>query len=260
MASPPIPPQLDHLLIRPFSFYPAILGIEHNEWRYVKATWSEILVVNARSSVEIWIARRYVGEVSLADDPVVIVSLNREMEYRGGMIVPCERRVIEMPVAHGSARASVATRARNEPAPIVGIRVASSTDKRVFRLVGAAVTVAVMLCVVAVNGSRQRVVYTAKDQVFTGLTGQEDRTALVAKFGAPASDHWQTDHWQSGNGALQYEALAYPERRLTMILMGADRESMRYIGAMDRQWRAVHSVALPSGGTSDSLLHSLRRF
>jgi hypothetical protein len=40
MASPPIPPQLDHLVTRPFSFYPAIVGIEHNEWLYRKANWS----------------------------------------------------------------------------------------------------------------------------------------------------------------------------------------------------------------------------
>ena len=67
-------------------------------------------------------------------------------------------------------------------------------------------------------------------------------------------------HWQSENGTLQYEALGFPDRKLTVILMGIDRKSMRYIGTMDRQWRAVHSVALPSGGTTDSLLGSLRRF
>jgi hypothetical protein len=253
MASPPIPPQLDHLLTRPFSFYPAILGIEHNEWRYLKATWSEILVVNAKSSAEIWIARRFIGELSLVDDPVLIVGLNRELEYKGGMIVPYHRRVIEMPAAPGRLTA-VAT-SRNEPAPIVGIRVASTADKRVFRLVGAAVTVAVLLCVVAINGSRQRVVYTAKDQTYTGLNGRDDRTAVVAKLGEPASDHWQSE-----SGTLQYEALGYPDRKLTVILMGFDRKNMRYIGTMDPAWRAVHSVALPAGGTSYSLLGSLRRF
>jgi hypothetical protein len=30
MASPPIPPSLDHLAARPFSFYPPIVNIEHN--------------------------------------------------------------------------------------------------------------------------------------------------------------------------------------------------------------------------------------
>ena len=96
MASPPIPPQLDHLVTRPFSFYPAIVGIEHNEWLYRKANWSEIMVVNCKSGAEIWISRRFIGEVSRVDDPVLIVGLNRELEYKGGMVVPFQRRVIEM--------------------------------------------------------------------------------------------------------------------------------------------------------------------
>src|ERR1039458_10137443 len=84
MASPPIPPSLDHLTTRPFSFYPPILNIEHNEWLFRKATWSEILVVNCKSGAEVWISRRLVGEVSRVDDPVLIVGLNRELEYKGG--------------------------------------------------------------------------------------------------------------------------------------------------------------------------------
>ena len=98
MASPPIPPQLDHLITRPFSFYPAIVGVEHNEWLYRKASWSEILVVNCKSGAEIWISRRYIGEVSRVDDPVLIVGLVRELEYKAGMVVPYQRRVIEMPL------------------------------------------------------------------------------------------------------------------------------------------------------------------
>ena len=58
MASPPIPPSLDHLATRPFSFYPPIVNVEHNEWLFQKATWAEIQVVNCRSGEEIWISRR----------------------------------------------------------------------------------------------------------------------------------------------------------------------------------------------------------
>src|ERR1035438_7935007 len=116
MASPPIPPQLDHLITRPFSFYPPIIGIEHNEWLYRKASWSEILVVNCKSG--------------------------------GG--VPFQRRVIEMPLAGGG---SVAASAKERPAPglIVGIRMASAQDKRIFKLIGAAATVAILLYVLAVR-------------------------------------------------------------------------------------------------------------
>jgi hypothetical protein len=254
MASPPIPPQLDHLITRPFSFYPPIVGVEHNEWLYKKASWSEILVVNCKNADEIWISRRYIGEVSRTDDPVRIVGLKYELEYKGGMVVPFQRRVIEMPVAVGGKTLSKEGE-RPAPAPIVGIRMASAQDKRMFKLIGAAVTVAILLSVLAVSLSRQRVVFTAKDQTYMGLSARDDRTEVVVKLGEPASDHWQSEI-----GALQYEALDYPDRKLTVILMGGDRKSVQYVGTMDKDWKPVHSVRLRSGGTTDSLLRELKRF
>ena len=253
MASPPIPPQLDHLVTRPFSFYPAIIGIEHNEWLFRKASWSEILVLNCKSGAEIWISRRYIGEVSRVDDPVLIVGLNRELEYKGGMIVPFQRRVIEMPVAVGASTVSGVE--RNEPAPIVGIRVASPTDRKAIKLTCGAVIAFIVMAVFVVYVSRPRVVYTTRDQTYLGLTGRDDRTAVVLKLGEPATDHWQSD-----NGELQYEALAYPDKHLTIILMGSDRKSVHYIGAMDQSWTPVHAVPLRSGGSTDSLLRGLHRF
>jgi hypothetical protein len=103
--------------------------------------------------------------------------------------------------------------------------------------------------------SRQRVVFTAKDQTYMGLTARDDRTEVVVKLGEPASDHWQSE-----NGALQYEALDYPDRKLTVILMGGDRKSVQYVGTMDKDWKPVHSVTLRSGGTTDSLLRGLKPF
>ncbi|MCU1237936.1 MAG: hypothetical protein JWP63_5903 [Candidatus Solibacter sp.] len=253
MASPPIPPQLDHLITRPFSFYPPIIGIEHNEWLFRKASWSEILVLNCKSAAEIWISRRYIGEVSRVDDPVLIVGLNRELEYKGGMIVPFQRRVIEMPVAVGGS--AINATERSEPAPVVGIRVASATDRRAIKLICGAVIVSILAAVFAIYVSRPRLVYTVKDQTYLGLTGRDDRTAVVLKLGEPASDHWQSD-----SGELQYEALAYPDKHLTVILMGSDRKSVHYIGAMDGSWTPVHSTPLRSGGSTDSLLRGLHRF
>src|SRR5690242_2298090 len=172
MASPPIPPQLEHLLNRPFSFYPPIIGIENNEWLYRKANWSEILVVNCRSGAEIWIPRRFVGETARVEDPVLIVGLNRELEYKGGMIVPFQRRVIEMPQAVGGAPLTAAEEERLTPAAIVGIRTASPQDRRIFRLIGVAVLVAILAYILAVNLSRQRVTFTARDQTYMGLNGR----------------------------------------------------------------------------------------
>ena len=255
MASPPIPPQLDHLVTRPFSFYPAIVGIEHNEWLYRKANWSEIQVVNCKSGSEIWISRRFIGEVSRVDDPVLIVGLNRELEYKAGMVVPFQRRVIEMPVAVGGSPAMVTDGERPVRAPIVGIRVASSTDRRIVKFIGVAVAIAVVICILAVSLSRQRVVYTTRDQTYMGLTGRDDRTAVVLKLGEPASDHWQSE-----SGAMQFEALAYPNKKLTVILMGSDRNSATYIGTMNEKWEPVHWIEHRSGGNTESLLRGVKRF
>ena len=88
-----------------------------------------------------------------------------------------------------------------------------------------------------------------------GLSARDDRTEVVVKLGEPASDHWQSE-----NGALQYEALDYPDRKLTVILMGGDRKSVQYVGTMDKDWKPVHAVPLRWGGTTDSLLRGLKRF
>ena len=55
MPVPPMPPGFEQIGNRPFSFYPPVVNVEHNEWHYRKATWSEVLVVNAKTAVEVWI-------------------------------------------------------------------------------------------------------------------------------------------------------------------------------------------------------------
>jgi len=134
MASPPIPPLLDQLGARRFSFYPAILNVEHNDWLFRKATWSEIVVVNSKSGLELSIPRRFMGEVSVIDDPVLIVGLHRELELRDGVVAPYQRRVIEMPLAVGEDRAASAAPRRSAPAPVVGIRIESNRRKRLIKL------------------------------------------------------------------------------------------------------------------------------
>ena len=54
---------------RVFSFYPPILNVEHNEWRFRKATWSEILVTNSKSDLEVWIPRRVLGRSPASTSP-----------------------------------------------------------------------------------------------------------------------------------------------------------------------------------------------
>src|SRR5579885_1566736 len=204
MASPPIPPSLEHLATRPFSFYPPIVNIEHNEWVFQKATWSEIQVLNCRTNMELWIPRRFIGEISRVDEPVLIVGLNRELELKGGTVWPHQKRVIQMPRASGAAvRAAEEAPERAEPAPVLDIRL-EPADKRIFKLIGGAVVFAVLLYVFAVSlhrvgDFRQReVVFTAKDQQFLDLSARDDYVSVVQKLGPPAKSR------QHEVGTIQY--------------------------------------------------------
>ena len=78
----------------------------------------------------------------------------------------------------------------------------SAQDKRVFRLIGAAVTVAILLYVLAVSLSRERVVFTTKDQTYLGLTARDDRTEVVVNSESPRpitgrarKEHCSTRRW-----------------------------------------------------------------
>jgi len=123
VSVPPIPTPLDDLGRRPFSFYPPIVGIEHNEWLYQRATWSEVQVINTKTNSELWLPRRFLGAVSSIEEPIMIVGLAKELEYKGGSLIPLERRVIEMPrAAIHSPRFPGSPAEPERPAPVVGIR------------------------------------------------------------------------------------------------------------------------------------------
>jgi hypothetical protein len=190
------------------------------------------------------------------DDPVLIVGLNRELEYKGGMICPHQRRVIPMPAAGPVLPAGAAEQA----APATGGRMDSGAERRILHLVLGALVVAIVLYVFATNLFRigpveQRVTFTGKDQVYLELSGRNDYFAVVQKLGKPASDGWLSEQ-----GEIQYRALKYPDRKYTVILMGSDRKSANYVGTLDDNWRPIHSVELRSGGTTASLLRGLPRF
>jgi hypothetical protein len=254
MASPPIPPSLEQLGNRPFSFFPAIERIEHNEWLYGKATWSEILVVNTRSGMELWIPRRFVGELSSTGDPVLILGLTRELEYKGGMICPTRRRILNMPVV-GAAGLAGSGEERPEPAPVLGIRLASATDRRMMRLVGGALAVAILAWLVVasftrVGTIRQRVVFTTRDQSYLDLTPRDDYLAVVNKIGKPSLERSQEI------GTIQYRELGYPDRRYAVILMGAELNSALFVGIMDQNWHPVYAT----NSATMALLRGLKKF
>ncbi|HET9320678.1 MAG TPA: hypothetical protein VFO27_12915 [Bryobacteraceae bacterium] len=257
MSLPPIS-SLEHLGSRPFSFYPPILNIEHNEWLFRRGTWSEILVLNSRSNLEVWIPRRFLGEISQIEDPVVIVGLVKELEYKAGAVWPHQRRVIEMPIAVGENPRPTAS--GDAPAPVIGIRAQSITDSRMGKLVGLTILVGVVGSVIAVSLFREgplrpRMAYGTGDQGYLELTHGDDYYAVVRKLGKPGQDHWQSD-----TGAIQFRSLWYPARGYFVILMGDTRASVRYIGAMDASWRPVHDVELRTGGSTSSTLRELKKF
>jgi hypothetical protein len=258
MSIPPIPPPLEHLGVRPFSFYPAILNIEHNEWLYRKATWSEVLVYNVKTNEELWIPRRFLGELSRIEDPVVIVGLVKELEYRGGAVLPHQRRVIEMPLAVGDRPRSAAS-SRPEPAPVVGIRLEPGAESRIGRLILGALMVGVLgtlgvLMVTREGTLRQRTVYTNRDTQYLDLNARDDYYGVIQKLGPPAEERSVTK-----GGDLEFKSMWYPQRSYYVILMGTERNNLHYIGAMDKDWNVIHSV-MTGGVSTASMLRGLPKF
>jgi hypothetical protein len=256
MSAPPIPPPLEQFGPRPFSFYPPILNIEHNEWVYQKSTWSEMLVRNTKTGMELWVPRRFLGEVSSIDEPVMIVGLLKELQYRAGAVWPCERRIFQMPKGVGGAVPPLGAPA-HAPEGVSALRLDSPAEGRIGRLIIAALVLGVLACFLVISIFRgragDRVHYEAIIQSSLGLTPADDYFAVVRKLGPPAGEAWLSEE-----GALQYRALRY--REVTVILMGTERNKERYIGAMNREWKPVDTVQLPDGRNTRSMLRSLRRF
>src|ERR1700722_10966622 len=149
MPGPPIPASFESLGRRPFSFYPPIVNVEHNEWILRRANWTEFQVVNTKTKDELCVPRRFVGEGALVEEPVMIVGLVKELEYREGAVLPHVRRVIEMPRAvNASTRAQVIGPPRI--APVVGIRIEPEPRSKVWRMLVACAAAAVLICVAVV--------------------------------------------------------------------------------------------------------------
>jgi hypothetical protein len=147
MPGPPIPASFESLGRRPFSFYPPIVNVEHNEWVLRRANWTDFVVMNTKTRDELCVPRRFVGEGALVEEPVMIVGLVKELEYREGVVMPHVRRVIEMPRAvNGPARVPGPPRI----APVVGIRIESEPRSRAWRMLVAAAAAAVLICVAVV--------------------------------------------------------------------------------------------------------------
>lgn len=249
MSVAPIPPPFDQLGHTPFSFYPPIVNIEHNEWLFRRATWSEVQVMNTKSATELWVPRRFVGEISLVGEPVMIVGLVKELEYKAGTVYPHVRRVIEMPRAvNDSARRYARTPEPEGPASVVGIRLESGVKSRAGRVMFGTFAAGILACLSVVIvfrdgplGGRSR--FTAAMDIGLPFTARDTYESIVSRLGPPANDRWQSD----------YRHLWYPQQSLTIVLTRTG-----YIGAIDPQGHVIHSVVLPDGRNSAVLLKNLR--
>ena len=173
---------------------------------------------------EVWIPRRFVGEVSRIDDPVLIVGLNRELEYqrRGGLAATsgassrCRWRSAASARAPAGAGTHRARAHRRHPAGIQrqadlqadwrrAGRCGSSLYRRRDTSIGWAI------CGSATWSSR------TKDQQFLDLTSRDDYLAIVQKLGLPASDRWQSErhHPVPRAGLSRPQVHRHPDGRAT---------------------------------------------
>jgi hypothetical protein len=247
MPAAPIPPAFEHLAGRRFCFYPPILRADCNEWTFRRATWSEIVVRSTapeRMRGDLFIPRRFVGEVSGLDHPQVVVNLLEQLEYRDGMVWPHRRRVIELPVATGD-RAGESARPRRENqqlAPVINIRLEARTETRAGRLAGGAVALGVLGCLAVVGYSleggyaHRRAVVTSLDQAYRTLGGEDSYHSVVQRLGVPDSDRWVT-----ATDGERLRVLDYAGRGFRAVLAPAESGGERYIGSVDEQGRVLHS-------------------
>jgi hypothetical protein len=263
MSGPPLPPPFDEIGQRCFSFYPSIANAEPNEWRLRSATWSDVQVINARTSVDVWIPRQYIGPVSETDDPVLILGLTKELEYKDGVVWPRVRRVIEMPRAANDGPYRLRPRFKDpgSPAPVVGIRLDTRENSRAGRLLiiytgVAAVLVSLLVLVVFRDWIfSARVAAESPQNQDLGLTPSDDFDSIVQRLGPPAQDESRP-----GPGGTEFRALGYPKNQLTVILMGNSRGELHYIGVMGPQWHVIDTAPLNRGGDSGAILSTLPKF
>ena len=254
MSVPPVPPPLEELGQRPFSFYPPIVGIEHNEWTYRKATWSEILVANRKSGLEVYLPRVFVGELSSIEEPIAIVGLNKELEYKAGAIVPHIRRVIQMPRAVNEGPIRRESRAPSGLAPVVGIRLEHKSESKIGRMLLVSTAVAVTIVVGAValfQGGSRRVTYTPVMQSDIQFSQADDYYTVTNRLGTPADDKWR-----ASSGELQFRKLWYPKLGIYVMLMGSEPNRAHYIGQLDSEWRVIDSTNV----NTEAMLRQLRKF
>ena len=187
------------------------------------------------------------------------MGLTRELEYRAGSVFPYRAKVLEMPK-------EVARESEDTPAPTSIVSStrggrSSKNEGSVFRLIGIAVVVAMIVLLSAViiyrGGSffERPIILSTSDQDYLTLGAGDDYFTITKRLGKPADDRWRAQSKE-----VSFRVLDYPDRSYSVILFGADKTSATYIGTLDRNWRPIHSVNMGRGVDSAAMLRALPRF
>ncbi len=255
MPAAPIPPAFERLGGRRFSFYPAIQRVPANEWTFRHATWNEVMVRNMANARDLWISRRFLGELSENDSPVLVVSLLEKLELRDGGVYPCRSRVIEMPVCDAGGQEIE----RGKPAPVISIRLEGKNESRASRVAGGAVALGVLGCLAVVGYSleggnvHRGAVVSSLDKTYLALNGADTYPTVVRALGAPDRERWVVT--PSGN---RVRLLEYADRGFQAVLVPQLGGPDRYAGSVDERGRILQSVVMPRGGLSTPILRDLQ--
>jgi hypothetical protein len=228
-----------------------------------------MVVANTGSDLVVAVPRRYFGQISQVEEPVMIVGLSRELEYKTGSVWPTERKVLAMPPKVVQMRRPAGS-AETEPKSPGGLKAImglgdTGTDTRISRMImtvfGAVVFVGLLVWALVEFTPAAKPTFVAKDQAYLELTRDDDYHAVVRKLGQP-----QLDRFKATEGEIRYRALTFRDRGYVIILMGTDQDAVRYIGALSystdkkKDWHPLHYVEFARGATTLSMLRALPKF
>ena len=233
MESAPESP-FEELAGRRFALYPALRGVEHNEWTLEQETWSEILAKNVETEQEIWIPRAHLGEISSVDEPVLILGLKRELELKAGEVRPYRQRVVSMPGPSPVTK----PQPEGEEEPPEPVRTETHTESRTLSLIGRAVAIgvaALLLLVLVASGNLPNPIealfregVSTADQRYLSLAAQDGYFDVKAKMGDPQTERWITKE----EADLHFQLLEFPGRRYTVVGIVTELFNSAFRGAV----------------------------
>ncbi len=255
MSIAPLPTPLQHFGGRRFSFYPPIRNLGPNEWLYRRSTWTECIVVNARSGEEVCIPRMFLGEISRVEEAVMIVRLSRDLEWRSGVVTPRVRSVIVMPKPATDGGAELHPHA---PAPVINIRLEPKSEVRAWKWIGVAAVLGAVAFTIAADlarqtDSRQSSYAIRGHRSYLQLGPGDNYASTVGKLGFPS----RTGSLEEGDRLVR--SLTYASRHYSVILMSTKQEEAHYIGTLDMHGRVLDAVRFSDGSTAEALLRSAWR-